>query len=76
MQKMLSGEIEGFDWNAPEPQFDNSGSEPETPTSGLNAETSGVMVDDPLLGVSVQVTNFNSLSPPDGGLPQMPLAKP
>lgn len=67
MQKMLTGEIEGFDWNAPEPQFDNSGSEPETPTSGLNAGTSEVMVDNPLLGVSVQVTNFNWATPPDGG---------
>ena len=56
LEFMESGEIQGFDIDGPPPVFE----------AAAMAE-SAVMVDDPNVGVSVQVTYTNALSPPDGG---------
>ena len=58
MEIMESGVIEGFDLNGPPADWGYA-PEPDSPSS--------FAVDNPNVGVEVQVTYTNSLSPPDGG---------
>ena len=52
---MESGEIQNFDVNAPDPAFE-----------AQTQSESAILVDNPNVGVSVDVTYNNQLSPPDG----------